>query len=308
MAVVEERDAIILDLDWHPRGQLLAVVGSDGDLKVWHIDPPSPTLIFQKNRERSVRRCEWSPSGNFLATAGFDGKCIVYAFHPDASPKFSVRKRFEGHENEVKSCSWSPNEHYLATASRDRSIWVWNVQEDRRDFDDDCVAVHRGHTADVKHVVFSPDGALLASASFDGTVRIWDATTENAAIQVLSNHRGTVWTLAFSGETADLVSVGEDGKVILYQKVEDLYVYKREIELQKYLDPLYSVVFCDGGWLVAGSDRVLFWLDEGVTKVERSVKSPQIGDVNCAVPCPTNHALIALGSDDGTVVLLNTAL
>jgi WD40 repeat protein len=146
------------------------------------------------------------------------------------------------------------------------------------------------------------------SASFDGTVRIWDATTENAAVQTLSNHKGTVWSVAFSTQTDDFVSIGEDGKIILYQKVEDVYTFQREIELQKYLDPLYSVVFCDGKWIVTGSDRILFWVDEEVRKVERSVESPQIGDVNCAVPCPANHALIALGSDDGTVVLLNTAV
>jgi WD40 repeat protein len=307
MTVVEERDAIILDLDWHPSGDFLAAVGSDGDLKVWCVSQSNPSLLFQKHRDRSVRRCEWSPSGNFIATAGFDGKCIVYGFSRNSDPKFSVRKRLEGHENEVKSCRWSPDERFLATASRDRSVWVWNMQP-QGDLDDECIAVHRGHTADVKDVAFSPDGSLIASASFDGTVRIWDAISEDAAVQTLGKHQGTVWSLAFSKQTDDLVSVGEDGKAILYQKVGGVYEYRRELELQKYLDPLYTVVFCDGGWVVAGSDRILFWIDGEVTRVVMSLNSPQIGDVNCAIPCPTNHSLIAVGSDDGTVMLLNTSV
>jgi WD40 repeat protein len=148
---------------------------------------------------------------------------------------------------------------------------------------------------------------MIASASFDGTVKIWDALSEGAAVQTLADHRGTVWSLAFAQGTGDLVSIGEDGKALLYQKVGEVYALKRAVELQKYLEPLYSVVFCDGSWIVAGSERILFWLDEALESVERTLKSTQIGDINCLCPDPGDHSLLALGSDDGTVILLRTA-
>ena len=43
---------------------------------------------------------------------------------------------------------------------------------------------------------------------------------------------------------------------------------------------------------------------DGKESVVKEIKSPQIGDVNCVALCPTNRGILAAGSDDGTVILL----
>ena len=300
--VVEERDCLILGLSWHPSGDYLAVVGSDGVLRVWQMNLHPFKLLFETRRDRSIRRCEWSPSGTRLAIAGFDAIGIVYKF-TNGDPPFVEQMKLKGQDNELKTCRWSKDEKFLVTTSRDHSVWIWDAQGD-----DDMIAIHSGHTADVKDAAFSSDGSMLASVSFDGTMKLWDTESESAAVQSFGDHKGTVWSLAFNPKNDDIVTIGEDGKAILYTKSEDVYSKARELELQKELEPLYSVVFCDDGWIIAGSERKIFFVDEGLEAVVMEMKSPQVGDINCIAPSPVNKDLLAVGNDDGTVILLNSSV
>ncbi|OHT10858.1 putative cytosolic iron-sulfur protein assembly protein CIAO1 like protein [Tritrichomonas foetus] len=295
MQVIEERDAIILDLNWHPNGKYLAVVGSDGFLRIFE----GTKKIFETQRKRSVRRVEWSPDGNSLVTAGFDANGIIYHFDPAAQPVCKIHERLEGQDNELKTARWSHDGKSIVTCSRDKSVWVWNSD------DGDCIAVHRGHTADIKDAMFAPDDQLMASVSFDGTMKLWDPLDEAGEIQSFEDHEGTIWGLAFNPNNSDIVSIGEDGKAILYRKEGEVYKFVTLLELQKALQPLYSVTFCDNEWIITGSERIIYFIDENFEKINRTVETQHIGDINCCRPCPTQHNLLATGSDDGTVVLIN---
>ena len=293
--LVHERDAIVLDISWHPSGNYLASVGSDGVLDISDVSSlENIKSIYTNKRSRSVRRVEFSPNGKFLVAAGFDNKAVIYSFNPDSEDVCKVQERLEGQDFEIKSARWSADGESIATCSRDKSVWIWSSE------DGESLAIHRGHTADVKDVAFSPDQALVASVSFDGTLKTWIPDDESGEIQTFSEHSGTVWSLGFSPD-GDIATIGEDGKAILYIKEDENYVFSKSIELQNNLQPLYSIVYSNGKWIIAGSERIIFFVDDEFNQIIDKLPTQHIGDINSCKPCPTNPNLLATCSDDGTV-------
>jgi len=208
---------------------------------------------------RTVRCCEWSPDGRFLACTSFDGKAYVWAMVQvveDDAPQFDesasagprelsleLAATLEGHENEVKGCAWSSTGALLATCGRDKSVWLWGMDEGGEG-DMEVVAVLHGHSQDVKAVAWHPDRELLFSASYDDTVRVWaDDGADWLCVASLTGHSSTVWGLSFNASGSMLATVSDDCRVLLWAGSEparpsdvppgvvDLLLYRRAGEV-----------------------------------------------------------------------------
>ena len=191
--------ALAFDAD----GDLLAVGGRDGSLRVWsmadggeraffaaHAGPVAALAFSQLGELASVggdgRLLIWDllaggqaeeltlPGGVALQAVAFsnNGRHLAVATANAEVILWTGRQRVEsvllGHEGLVESISFSADGDWLASGGRDGQVWVWNLERGGR-----------GRTlgdggAWVQSVVFSADGKWLAAGGWDGRIRVWD--------------------------------------------------------------------------------------------------------------------------------------
>ncbi|CAE6430520.1 unnamed protein product [Rhizoctonia solani] len=217
-----------------PDGTRMASGSTDRTVCVW--DPDTGTVVLQpfvahNDKVTSVR---FSPNGKYLASGSMDrtirvwdpvdgklaagpfeghiGPIYSIAFSPDntriisGSPDQTIRiwdprkgtlidGALQSHSDAVFSVSFSPDGQHMASCSFDGTLRVWEV------LDSVPVAVGnplRGHTNHVTSLAFSPDCARVVTGSADRTARVWDIFEQSAPPILFEEHKGVIWSVAFS--------------------------------------------------------------------------------------------------------------
>ncbi|KAF4016073.1 hypothetical protein G4228_007578 [Cervus hanglu yarkandensis] len=314
-------------LAWNPAGTLLASCGGDRSVRIWGREGDSWNCksVLCEGHQRTVRKVAWSPCGNYLASASFDATTCIWKKNEDdfeaiLSP-FTVQcvTTLEGHENEVKSVAWAPSGNLLATCSRDKSVWVWEVDEED---EYECVSVLNSHTQDVKHVVWHPSQELLASASYDDTVKLYREEEDDwVCCATLEGHESTVWSLAFDPSGQRLASCSDDRTVRVWRQYlpgneqgvacsGSEASWKCVCTLSGFHSrTIYDVAWCQltGALATAcGDDAIrVFEEDPGsdpqqpTFSLTAHVPQAHSQDVNCVAWNPKERGLLASCSDDG---------
>ena len=131
----------------------------------------------------------------------------------------------EGHENEIKSLSWDCSGKLLASCSRDKSVWIWELDDtDPDNIEFEVVAVKRSHDGDVKCVKWHPFEQLLISSSYDDTIKSYkcDLMEDDWFInQILKKHKSTVWNISFNPLNGkQFVSCSDDQSIVIWEKMK----------------------------------------------------------------------------------------
>ncbi|MEM7031397.1 MAG: hypothetical protein AAF629_17680 [Chloroflexota bacterium] len=256
-----------------------------------------------------------------------------------AQPYFNNTQR--GHNSLVSSVTFSPDGKWLASGSDDRTIRLWNLDNENREAvvlgghadsvwsvafsldgkwlasgsDDNTVrlwnlddagveaVVLSGHDDNVLSVAFSPDGKWLASGSDDNTVRLWNLDDAAAEGVVLSGHDNNVLAVAFSPDEKWLASGSADNTIRLW-KLDD--VNGETVVLTGHNDLVRSVAFSlDGKWLASGGydGSIRLW-DLDNVGAEATLLSGDDARV-LSVAFSADGKWLASGSDDDTIRLWN---
>ena len=74
----------------------------------------------------------------------------------------------KGHTSYVKSIAVTADGRFLVSASIDKSIKIWNINEQK----EECSLI--GHTSDIYTVALSPDERFIVSGAGDKKIKLWN--------------------------------------------------------------------------------------------------------------------------------------
>lgn len=202
----------------HPDLHYYASVSADKSAHIYNSKNNQLLKVIKNVHDRSIRTAAWRPHQKMLALGSFDATMSIFAYE---DPQWEFLAQLEGPDNEIKRVAWSFDGTHLASCSRDKSVWVWEVDEDGEDFE--CVAVLQEHTQDVKHVAWHSSEEILASASYDNSIRLWRRDDDEwlcvATLDGPDGHSSTVWSCDFDPHSMRLVSVSDDLSVKVWRRI-----------------------------------------------------------------------------------------
>jgi Prp8 binding protein len=108
-----------------------------------------------------------------------------------------------GHTEAIYSIAFDPQGSHLASASMDRSIMLWDVAGESKNYN-----VLNGHKNGVLEVKWSSSSSLV-SCSADKTVAIWDAI-KGVRTRKLTDHSGIVNSCSIARDTPNIFASGSD--------------------------------------------------------------------------------------------------
>ncbi|MES1903344.1 MAG: Cytosolic iron-sulfur protein assembly protein, partial [Paramarteilia canceri] len=153
--------------------------------KIEELDTENPTII-RKIIFNPVFR-ESNNGDGFIcifATASFDKIVRIYSLEVSTktaqiATEIKLLSELSGHESEVKGISFSGDGQILASCGRDKSIWIWKLNEDCESTEwfeeniDIAGILLNAHKGDIKSVIWLGSSRILASCGFDGKIKFY---------------------------------------------------------------------------------------------------------------------------------------
>jgi WD40 repeat protein/energy-coupling factor transporter ATP-binding protein EcfA2 len=194
--------AAVNGVSFSPDSKILASVGYDRNIRLWHLDG-TPLRVIPNAHSDQIYRVSFSPDGKTLATASWDRTVKIWSFEG------KLLQTFTGHGNWLYGLSFSPNGKLLASAGLDRTVRLWNIEDGK------LLKSWIGHNDGIRDVSFSPDGKRIASASLDKTVKLW--SVDGTLLKIITGHNGEVYGLSFSPDSQTIASASWDGSIKLWK-------------------------------------------------------------------------------------------
>jgi WD40 repeat protein len=154
------RKGYILDIDFSPDTNYVAVVGGMTNLSVWNfrtgLEVTNPTA-----RGGGVTGVRFSPEGRFLAVSRKEGLELL------RTGDWQVAHQL-GRDASFSRPRFSPRGSRFAAVRDEREVLAWNLDDLLRPL------ATFPHSSDIQRIAFSPDGRYLASSSANGLAQVWD--------------------------------------------------------------------------------------------------------------------------------------
>jgi len=262
-----------------------------------------------------------NPDGTRFATASWDGRVRIW--DRDSG---DILHELVHSSIYVHAADWSKDGLLIATGSGDTdgNVKLWDARNGN------LIAAFAGHSDAVIGVSISEDRRWLVTCSYDKTAKLWDIRNPAAPqlMTTLVGHNWWVWDAAFqpgfnpAEDRNQLVTVGQDGKAIVWQISPDGRSGRPIVEFLEHDGPVYTVAYHPTLNRIAtgGYDRQIHYWDpqairpfdfEAAVAGERLAEQKyrsftgHIGPVRC-VEFSRDGDLLISGSQDNAVRVWQT--
>lgn len=197
----------------------------------------------------------------------------------------------EGHTAAVYSLSFDPSGQFLASASLDKSILLWDVYKENKNYNQLL-----GHKNGVTQLCWASSGDHIYSSSADKSVAIWDAH-KGSRVRKYSEHTGIINCCATARDNPTLFASGSDDKLVHIYDTRSKY----PTHTLYHAYPILSVALSNDGTTAytGGIDNVIRSFDLRKEEPEESLTLTGHQDTLTGLALsPDNHFLLSNSMDN----------
>lgn len=245
--VLESHVSPVLDVDWHPRGNLFATCSTDSAIAIHSVNFEGSCLYLLPGHTDEVNSVRWSPDGTMLLSASDDHTARIWYNDWDQYECEAIQSKVQNptdhsDREEIISRTLSPktNVPCIVLAGHSLEIYTakWNFEP-----------------SNIKDSENGPKMKQVATASFDGTIRLWEVE-----------------------ESMFSTSINSENENQIHLKVESVSIF------EAHKQPVYAISFSPcGRFLASGSldCHVALWLVKSLSQnVNKSSKTSEASTQN----------------------------
>jgi WD40 repeat protein len=162
-----------------------------------------------------------SLGGTYILSGSSDRQIHLSRTEPSSSSSSTTLtpiQRYAAHGYPVLDIAVSRDNQTFASVGGDRSVFLWDVQNNEGTSRRFGSTTTQGHTSRITCVVFAGDGdSVLVSGSDDTSVRIWDLKSRDAKpLMVLEEAKDGISSLVAQEGASEIIAGSVDGRVRSY--------------------------------------------------------------------------------------------
>ncbi len=225
-----DNESPIYTAAWSPDGCYLAAAMNRKEIHLYKLidSELEEIMIFNTldtkhggQHTKQILTLSWSPDGKWLVSAGIDKMINVWNVENINNVKHA-RSFLSAHYDYVRKIVWNKSSSHFFSCSDDGTVKLWRYNGSNFN-EEQFIIVKPGEDNNaILSIAWHPDRNLLAAGLRDDTLALIEYD-ENYRMKIIScekYHKGRIWDLYWDDTGTYLFSVGNEGKLKVYQLID----------------------------------------------------------------------------------------